>query len=97
MLYLISSIIYVPCLGVRFFGHFLLYIHGIKKSNDVLDFHLFAGDSSLFYFANQTIESIVSYQLSHVHKWLCANKLSQNIEKTSFVIFHRAQNRLFIN
>ena len=55
---------------------FLLYINDIQKSSDVLDFHLFvsADDSSLFYSAKSLseLESTVTCQISHVHKWLCA-------------------------
>ena len=78
---------------------FLLYINDIQKSSDLLDFHLFAGDSSLFYSAKvlSELESIITCQLSHVHKWLCANKLSLNIEKSSFVIFHPTQKKLDYN
>ena len=75
---------------------FLLYINDIQKSSDVHDFHLFADDSSLFYSAKSfsELESTVTCQLSDVHKWLCANKLSLNIEKSSFVIFHPTQKKL---
>ena len=68
---------------------FLLYINDIQKPSDVLDFHLFADDSSLFYSAKSLseLESTVTRQLSDVHKWLCANKLSLNIEKSSFCKF----------
>ena len=78
---------------------FLLYINDIQKSSDLLDFHLFADDSSLFYSAKSLseLESIITCQLSHVHKWLCANKLSLNIEKSSFVIFHPTQKKLDYN
>ena len=36
----------------------------------------------------------INYNLSHVHKRIRANKLSLNIEKSSFVIFHPTQRRL---
>jgi hypothetical protein len=75
---------------------FLLYINDIHKSSDILDFHLFAVDSSLFY-TNKNLsipESTVSNELVSVHEWLCANKLSLNIEKTSYVIFHPPQKKL---
>lgn len=40
------------------------------------------------------MESTVNEQLSHVHSWLCANKLSLNIDKSNFVIFHPPQKKL---
>ena len=75
---------------------FLLYINDIKKSSDLLDFHLFADDSSLFYSAKRLseLESTITGQLLHLHKWLCANKLSLNFEKSSFVMFHPTQKKL---
>ena len=57
---------------------FLLYFNDFQNSSDLLDFHIFADDSSLF-------------QLKNIHKWLCTNKLSLNIKKSSFVIFHLHQ------
>ena len=65
---------------------FLLYINDIHKSSDILDFHLFADNSSLFYTYLSILESTVSNELVSVHEWLCANKLSLNIEKTSYVV-----------
>ena len=32
-------------------------------------------------------------QLQHVNEWLCANKLSLNADKSSFVIFHHPQKK----
>ena len=51
---------------------FLLYINDIQKSSDLLDFHLFADDSSLFCSAKSLseLESIITCQLSHVHNVL---------------------------
>ena len=71
-------------------------LNDIQKSSDLLDFHLFADDSSLCYSAKRLseLESIITCRHSHVHKWLCANKLSLNIEKLSFVIFHPTQKKL---
>jgi hypothetical protein len=59
---------------------FQIYINDFQSSTNVLEFHLFADDSNIFY-ANQSLialESIVSNQLLYVHEWLCANKLSLN-------------------
>ena len=37
---------------------------------------------------------VVNKELRHVKKWLDANKLALNVDKTNFVIFHSAQNYL---
>ena len=69
---------------------FLLYINDFNYCSDIIDFHLFADDSNLFY-ENKSIISLenqLNLQLVKVNNWLCANKLSLNINKSNFVIFH---------
>ena len=39
---------------------------------------------------------MLSYLVS-MHAWLCANKLSLNIEKSSFEVFHPAKTKLTSN
>jgi hypothetical protein len=36
----------------------------------------------------------LNQQLTNIHKWLCANKLSLNVDKSHFVIFHPFQKKL---
>ena len=38
-----------------------------------------------------TLETIVNKQIAYVLEWLCANKLSLNIEKSNYIIFHPAK------
>ena len=40
------------------------------------------------------LETILNVELEKVSQWLYANKLSLNIEKTSFVVFHSPQRRI---
>ena len=75
---------------------FLLYVNDFQNCSKILDFHLFADDTNIFH-AHKSItalEEITSEQLNLVHEWLCANKLSLNIEKSNFVIFHPIQKKL---
>ena len=37
---------------------------------------------------------MVNKELKHVKKWLDANKLALNVDKTNFIIFHSQQNLL---
>lgn len=70
-------------------------MNDISNSTRILDTCLFADDSNFFY-ANKsllTLETIVEKQIAYVHQWLCANKLSLNIEKSSYIIFQPAQKR----
>ena len=74
---------------------FLLYVNDFQNCSKIFDFHLFADDTNLF-LAHQsiaTLEKETSEQLNLVHEWLCANKLSLNIDKLNFVIFHPAQKK----
>ena len=72
---------------------FLLYINDMPKCSNILEFHLFADDTNLF-LNNPNIlnlETILNVELEMGSQWLYANKLSLNIEKTSFVVFHSPQ------
>ena len=72
---------------------FLVYINDFNNSSDLLDFHLFADDSNLFY-AHKNLRSLeehLNQQLINIHNWLCANKLSLNVDKSHFVIFRPVQ------
>ena len=75
---------------------FLLYINDFHRSSSIFEFHLFADDSNLFYSHKnlRSLETSVNEQLALVHCWLCTNKLSLNVEKSSFIIFHSAQKKL---
>ena len=41
--------------------------------------------------------SVVNSELKHIKKWLDANKLALNVDKTNFVIFHSPQKPLYEN
>ena len=78
---------------------FLLYINDFNNCSQVLDFHLFADDSNLFY-SNKNLkdlEQTINEELKNVSDWLDANKLSLNITKSNFVMFHPPQKRLLFS
>ena len=68
----------------------------MPKCSNILEFHLFAHDTNLCLnnrnFLN--LEINLNVELGEVSQWLYANKLSLNIEKTSFVVFHSPQRRI---
>ena len=76
---------------------FLIYINDIYTASNKLGFHLFADDTNLLYADRnlKSLESVVNVELLNVWDWLSANKLSINIKKTYFVIFHPYQKRLY--
>lgn len=78
---------------------FLIYINDFHNSSDLFDFYHFADDSNLFYRHKNIIDlqANVNDELNHINTWLCANKLSLNIEKSNFVIFRPYQRKLPID
>ena len=57
---------------------------------------MFADDTNLIYSDKnpKTLESVVNEELLKVYDWLNANKLTLNIKKSNFVIFHLPQKKL---
>jgi len=74
---------------------FLIYINDFINSSSIFDFHLFADDSNPFYSDKdlQHLEETINRELGEINTWLCANKLSLNIDKTHFVVFHPYQKK----
>ena len=72
---------------------FILYINDFNNSSNQLDFRLFADDSNLVCAQKslKELETTVNNELQEVFSWLCANKLSLNIEKSNYVIFRPLQ------
>ena len=68
---------------------FLIYINDISNSSQILGFHLFADDTSLFYSHDNidTIEDTVNNELLNITNWLIANKLTLNVDKSNYIIF----------
>ena len=78
---------------------FLLYVNDFNCCSKLLDFHLFADDSNLFYKHKNllTLQNDLNNELKNVHIWLCSNRISLNIEKSNFVIFHPPQKKISSN
>ena len=74
---------------------FLLYINDFSNCSNLFDFHLFAEDSNLFFAGSslKSLETKVNLELKSIDNWLSCNKLSLNIDKTNFVIFHPPQKK----
>ena len=54
---------------------------------------MFADDTNLFY-SHENLYSLfqtVNNELKNIHEWFKANKLSLNIKKTKFSLFHPSQ------
>ena len=75
---------------------FLVYINDLCNCTNSLDLHLFADDPNLFFCHKSLVclEKIINTELAHVETWLNTNKLSLNISKSNFVIFHPPQKKV---
>ena len=69
---------------------FLLYINDLPNISSLLDFYLFADDTNLYYedVSLISLEQKINKELKKLNLWLNVNRLSLNIAKTNFVIFH---------
>ena len=75
---------------------FLLYINDIHVSSKKFDFFLFADDTNLL-FADKylkSLEAIVNKELENVCDWLLAYRLTLNIDKSNYVLFHPHQRKI---
>ena len=69
---------------------FLLYINDLPNISKKLTFYLFADDTNIYLESDNLniLERTMNKELEKLHEWLCINRLSLNISKTNFVIFH---------
>ena len=75
---------------------FLIYVNDIYKASNKLKFYLYADDTNLLYADRnlKSLESVLNAELLTVFNWLTANKLSLNMKKSHFVIFHPYERKL---
>ena len=69
---------------------FLIYINDLPSASKKLTFYLFADDTNIYYESKDlsNLTKVVNKELRLLKKWLDANKLSLNIDKTNYIIFH---------
>ena len=70
---------------------FLLYINDLPNISRVLNLYLFADDTNILYYESKSLsdlERTINKELRKLYLWLNINRLSLNIGKTNFVIFH---------
>ena len=75
---------------------FLIYVNDLPYVSKVLNFYLFADDTSIYFDSDNLITHWrkSSRELRKVSKWLEANRLSLNISKTNYVIFHSSARKV---
>ena len=76
-------------------------MNDIQYASAYFNFILYADDTSLiqplFKFNMETNFDDLNTELSKIYEWLCINKLSLNINKTKFIVFHTKRNKLHAN
>ena len=72
---------------------FILYINDFSKASYLLFTKLFADDTSVFIEGTSynNIINDMNRELEKVDKWLKSNKLTVNIKKTQYMLFHRTR------
>ena len=75
---------------------FLIYINDLPNASKRLTFYLFADDTNIYYESKDlaNLTKTVNKELRLVKKWLDANKLSLNIDKTNYIIFHSSSSNV---
>ena len=68
----------------------LLYINDLPNISKALNFYLFADDTNMYYESKSLIdmEKTINKELSKLYLWVNVNRLSLNLDKTHFIIFH---------
>ena len=85
-------------LNVKFLGplFLILCINDLPRASKLTEPLLFADDTSIF-FSNSNpnyLENVLNNELLNIDIWLKCNKLSINVQKTSYVIFRPSQRKV---
>ena len=69
---------------------FFIYINDLPNISKILNFYLFADDTNIYYESSSldNLERTVNSELNKLFLWLNVNRLSLNIDKTNFIVFH---------
>ena len=77
---------------------FLIYMNDISYSSNLFKFILFADDTNLFSTIEYTlpthtsnVNELLNNELANIFEWLTVNRLSLNLTKTKYMIFHPIQ------
>ena len=60
---------------------------------------MYADDTNLFYSNNdiETLFSAINMELEKISEWFKANKLSLNVKKTNYALFHKSSSKDYLN
>ena len=72
---------------------FLIYINDIPNSSNILNFLMYADDTTLHCcledIEDDNKEFRIKQELQHVQDWLKVNRLALNVKKTKYMMFHK--------
>ena len=77
---------------------FLIYVNDLSRASSLLTEIMFADDTNLF-MSNSNIKQLFSdmnIELAKVSTWFKANRLSLNVDKTKWTLFHSSSRKRFI-
>ena len=74
---------------------FLIYINDFASVSNKLYYVLFADDTNIFISRNNLRKLIntLDIELDKLYAWLQSNKLTLNLLKTHYMVFHRAKHK----
>lgn len=78
---------------------FIIYMNDISTASKLFNFILYADDTSLIFSSalldlNRANKNSINNELLNVSSWLTENKLSLNISKTKYMLFHHHQKHI---
>ena len=74
---------------------FLIYINDLPKVSHVFSMLMYADDTTLYCNLDySTSDILLNNELTKITDWLSSNKLSLNVKKTKFMVFHTPQRRV---
>ena len=75
---------------------FILYINDLPKVSKLTEPLVFADDTSIFFSHSSPnyLENVLNNKSINIDVWLRCNKLSINVQKTNYVIFHPSQRKI---
>ena len=81
----------IPQGSILGFFLFLIFVNDLNNSAKVLDPVLFADNTYLFCSDNNigTLFETANQELSQINDWFLANKLSLNVRRTKYMLFHK--------
>ena len=73
---------------------FVIYINDLSEISRHIKMVIYADDTTLYCNLGDLSEDIINNESIKVSEWLAANKLSLNVKKTKFKVFHTPQRKV---